>query len=101
MNLFKQLYEGTQDLIKSIRLPFVEKSIKRAIESAKDNALQKINEIELDRFNVLKDGIENGTLKPDVIAKIIEKEVEKEDQNKVIQACDKLYQDLFGENMPE
>ena len=101
MNLFKKLFEWTTEMINELRKPFIEKSLKRWIESARDNALQKINDLQMEKFELLKNWIKEGSIKSATVAEIIQKEVEQKEHQLIIDACDSITEELFWKEKAE
>ena len=98
MSIFKQLCTGADKLISSMRLPFIQNALQRGIQSARDNALQKLTENEISRMELLKKAIDWNTVTEETVKSLITMEVEVSDQQKIIDACNKLEEDLFWED---
>ena len=96
-NLFTQLYESADALITSVNRSFVEKWIKRAIESAKDNAELSISQIDEGKLAILERALKDKDSRNDSIKTLIENEILKQEQLKVVEACQRLTEELFAE----
>src|SRR6056297_2393968 len=89
---FDKLYDGSKELIKSMRKPLARKSIKRKIRSGYDDAQTKIDDL-LEKNEDIVIDIKNIDLN-----RIVNNMADIEEYQKAQRNLSKLWKDLFGED---
>lgn len=91
--LFDTLYEGLESVIKTIKKPHAERSLKRKFQSAYDEAEKRIDDAELTIHQAREKVLEID------INLIVYSELEKEQALKVSKIIKHQYKELFGEEL--
>lgn len=91
---FDCIYEGSEELMKKIKRPFVVQKIKREMEAARDAALMAVDASN-EKLISLRKNLDKYPLR-----EILESRQEIMDNMAVITEIEKEYADLFGKPMP-